>query len=189
MRLRYISSFNIKAKDKITGNAVNDFTWRKTVNLLFQNMFQAQLVIGYLRFQANKQAFDNPGEIQPGFHVQIGKGMCGIVENAGIFFFQRVQHQLHHFARRKNLVGFLRRDIVKNIFGLIFGKIIGQRCPLGQKLLHRFIEYRCIKELVFVAQQAELRQGNARYFGKNGIIKRLVKIRQRRIRCAISHQE
>ena len=152
-------------------------------------MLQAQLIIGYLRFQANKQAFDNFSEIQPGFHVQIGKGVCRIVENAGIFFFQRIQHQLHHFARRKNLAGFLRRDIVKNIFGLIFVKIISQRCPPVQEFLHGFIEYRFIKEPVFIAQQAELRQGNARYFGKDGIIKRLVEICQCRIRRAISHQK
>ena len=102
-------------------------------------MLQAQLVIGYLRFQANKQAFDHFGEIQSGFHVQIGKGVCGVIENTGVFFFQRVQHQLHHFARRKNLAGFLRRDIVKNIFGLIFVKIISQCRPLVQKLLCGFI--------------------------------------------------
>ena len=152
-------------------------------------MLQAQLVIGYLRLQANKEAFDNFGKIQPGLHVQIGKGVCRIIENTGIFRFQRVQHQLHHLARGKNLVGFLRRDIVKNIFALILVKIISQRRPLVQKLLCGFIKYRFIKELIFIAQQAELRQGNARYFGKDGIIKRLVKIRQCRIRRAISHQE
>ena len=108
----------IKSQNERGRNPVNDFRRGKSEHLLFKNMVEPLVVIGIklFHFFAVKQAFDDFRDIQSRFHIQVDERVIWIVKTPRIFVFEQIDHFPNDLFRCKDLVVFLRRNIVENIF-------------------------------------------------------------------------
>ena len=72
--------------------------------------------------------------------------LLGIIKDAGVLGFKRVDHLRDDVLRRENLVRLLRRDVVEDVLGLALVEVICQLRPLSQKLPDGVVEYTLVKQ-------------------------------------------
>ena len=150
------------------------------------------------------KALDDFRNVQAGLHVGVEEGLAGVIEAAGVFLLQQVHHLSHHPLGGKDLVGFLGRDVIEDILGAVFVKVIRQLDLQVQKLLHRIVKHHWVEQVACkvlllsgslvdvrptVPQKAELFQRDAGDLLKNFVRDDLVKICQRHSLVAVSHEE
>ena len=107
------------AQNVADGNAVDDLSGRKPIDLLGKDMFQPGVIVweGLPHLLAAVKALDDFRDVQAGLHVGIQEGLAGVIEATGVFLFQQVHHLFHHPLGGKDLVGFLGRDVIEDILG------------------------------------------------------------------------
>ena len=139
----------VEAKDVVGGDEIDDSRRRHAVHLMPEDMPDALSILRIRRLDRLTaiQALDDLGDIQAGFHIEIGKGIGRVIEASGVLLFQLIHHHLYHPAGSKDLVRLLRRDIIEDILFLRIVKIIGQLCPLFQEFLDRVVEHDLIEQV------------------------------------------
>lgn len=120
---RFVESENV-----VDGDQVDDPRRRHAVDLVLKDVADPVAVVRKRLFhlRAFVKAFDDFGDIEPRFHVEVGERFRRIVETAGIFFLEQIDHHLHHPFRREDLVRLLRRDVVEDVLGEILVEIVRQ---------------------------------------------------------------
>lgn len=88
---------DIKAKDKVDCNHVDDFRWCKTIDLLWEDMLQTIHVIRVLAFHlcTCEQSSYDFGRVQPWLHVQIDERLWVVIKASWILLFEQVAHLTH----------------------------------------------------------------------------------------------
>ena len=127
-----------KAQNVADGNAVDDLSRGKPIDLLGKDMFQPGVIVreGLPHLLAAVKALDDLRNVQAGLHVGIQEGLAGVIEAAGVFLLQQIHHLFHHPLGGEDLVGFLGRDVIEDILGAALVKVVCQLDLQVQKLLH-----------------------------------------------------
>ena len=86
------------------------------------------------------EALDDFGDKHSGFHVGVEEFLVGVVEDAGVFAFDGVNHFDNDVAWRKNLAGALRRNEVENIFIVGAGEVVGEYVLAAEKFHNDAVE-------------------------------------------------
>ena len=195
-----------KAQNVADGDAVDDLSGRKPIDLFGKNMFQPRVIVreGLPHLLAAVEPLDDFRNVQTGLHVGVEECLAGVIEAAGVFLLQQVHHLFHHPLGGEDLVGFLGRDVVEDILGAALVKVIRQLDLQIQKLLHRIVEHHGVEQVAgkvlllagglvavgaAVPQKAELLQRDAGDLLKDLVRDDLVKIRQRHALVAVGHEE
>ena len=195
-----------KAQNVADGNAVDDLSRRKPIDLFSKDMLQPGVIVreGLPHFLAAVEALDDLRNVQAGLHVGIEEGLVGVIEAAGVFLLQQIHHLLHHPLGGKDLVGFLGRNVVEDILGAALVEVIRQLDFQVQKLLHRIVKHHRVEQVTgkvlllagglvevgaAVPQKAELFQRDAGDLLKDLVWDDPVKVRQRHGLVAVGHEE
>lgn len=195
-----------KAQNVADGNAVDDLSGRKPIDLLGKDMFQPGIIVreGLPHLLAAVKALYDFRNVQAGLHVGVQEGLAGVIEAARVFLLQQVHHLFHHPLGGKDLVGFLGRDVIEDILGAVLVKVICQLDLQVQKLLHRIVKHHWVEQVACkmfllsgglvdvrpaVPQKAELFQRDAGDLLKDLVRDDLVKVRQCHGLVAVGHEE
>lgn len=195
-----------KAQNAADGNAVDDLSRGKPVDLLGKDMFQPGVIVreGLPHLLAAVKALDDFRNVQAGLHVGVQEGLAGVIEAAGVFLLQQVHHLFHHPLGGEDLVGFLGWDVVEDVLGAALIKVIRQLDLQVQKFLHRIVKHHRVEQVACkmfllsgglvdvrptVPQKAELLQRDAGDLLKDLVRDDPVKIRQRHSPVAVGHEE
>ena len=195
-----------EAKDVACGDAVDAFRGRQAVDLVLEDMAQTRLLVGIGTAQALAvvETAHYLRDILSRLHIQVGEGLCRVVEASGILLFQHVHHALHHLLWREDLVGLLGRNIVEDVLRHPRVEIVGQPMAQRHELAHGVIEdhlveevagavhcrsRRGIKEVTTVAQQMELFLGHAGHLKKHAVGDVLVEVLQCGLLIAVAHEK
>ena len=134
-KLKRIAEFDIilldmyliaETKDISQADPVNNLRRRAAIYLFREDMIQPLGVIWKECFHALAliKARDNFCYVHTGLHIEVSECSIRIIKAAGILFLQPIHHILHDTLRCKDLVGSLRRNVVKNILSGRFIEII-----------------------------------------------------------------
>ena len=196
----------IKPKDVAGCDPVDDLRRSKTVDLMLKDVAQPLGAVRKLLLHLLTliKTFDDLRDIQTGFHIQIDKGLILIIKASGILLLQNIDHVFHHIFGCEDLVGLLRRDIVKNVFHTLFIKIVGEFLLQCHELHDGIVKDHRIEQLPFeflflsglrinilpaVTQKPELLQRDTCHFHKHLIRDDMVKSSQRDRLIAVCHEE
>lgn len=138
-----------KAQNVADGNAVDDLGGRKAIDLFCEDMFQPLVVVreAAAYFLAAVKPLDDFRDVQAGLHVGGEEDLVRVIEAAGVLLFQQIHHLFYHPLWGEDLVGFLRRDVVKDILGAALVEVIGQFHLQGKELLYRIIEHHRVEQM------------------------------------------
>ena len=195
-----------KAQNVADGNAVDDLSGRKPIDLFSKDMFQPGVIVreDLPHLLAAVKALDDFRNVQAGLHVGVEECLAGVIEAAGVFLLQQVHHLFHHPLWGEDLVGFLGWDVIKDILGAALVKVIRQLDLQIQEFLHRIVKHHRVEQVACkmlllsgglvdvrsaVPQKAELFQRDAGDLLKDLVRDDLVKVRQRHVLVAIRHEE
>jgi len=132
----------VKVQNERGRDFINDFAGGKSEHLFGENMVEPVIPVGiqFFHFFAVIQAFDDFRDIQSRFHIQVDERMIGIIKTPRIFVFEQIDHFFNDLFRRKDLVVFLRRNVVENIFLVRFIEVVGEFFLQRQKLFDGIVK-------------------------------------------------
>ena len=78
-----------KAQNVADGDAVDDLSGRKAIDLLGKDMFQPGVIVreDLPHLLAAVEPLDDLRNVQAGLHVGVQEGLAGVIETAGVFLF------------------------------------------------------------------------------------------------------
>ena len=148
------------------------------------------------------QAAHNLSDVKARLHVEVGKSFLRVLENMGILLLQQVHHLPDHPFGRENLIGFLRWNVVEDVFTEAFVEIIGQFLPLLPEHRYGVVEHHLVEEVALkmahhpvllivatVAQEPEILKCDACHLLKDRRRYYLVEVAEPQRAVIVGHDE